>query len=208
MGVARATIRVSPQLPAVMGEGLVGLGHAVRVLALPDSRSPVLGGIHQLVRQAERHGLLAAVTGCVDDPAHRQCLAASRPNFNWYLIGGAADPAGLHLDHGLDVIEGRGEDLDGLAALLAGLLGNTVEGTINDALSSGLLAAFHDDIHELSEHLVVVLRVREDGADRGLGSARHGLNTPYFFGRLAPYLERLCLRSLTPAQSSVPRTVW
>ena len=30
----------------------------------------------------------------------------------------------------------------------------------------------------------------------------------YFFGRLAPYLERLCLRSPTPAQSSVPRIVW
>src|SRR5450631_1532337 len=30
----------------------------------------------------------------------------------------------------------------------------------------------------------------------------------HFFGRLAPYLERLCLRSATPAQSSVPRTVW
>ena len=30
----------------------------------------------------------------------------------------------------------------------------------------------------------------------------------YFFGRLAPYLERPCLRSPTPAQSSVPRTVW
>src|SRR5690606_31524431 len=31
---------------------------------------------------------------------------------------------------------------------------------------------------------------------------------PHFFGRFAPYLERLCLRSLTPAQSRVPRTVW
>src|SRR6516225_11451492 len=30
----------------------------------------------------------------------------------------------------------------------------------------------------------------------------------HFFGRLAPYLERPCLRSPTPAQSSVPRTVW
>ncbi len=27
------------------------------------------------------------------------------------------------------------------------------------------------------------------------------------FGRFAPYFERLCLRSPTPAQSSVPRTV-
>ncbi len=30
----------------------------------------------------------------------------------------------------------------------------------------------------------------------------------YFLGRLAPYLERDWLRSLTPAQSKEPRTVW
>ena len=38
--------------------------------------------------------------------------------------------------------------------------------------------------------------------------ARRDINAyPYFFGRLAPYFERPCLRSPTPAQSSVPRTV-
>ena len=30
----------------------------------------------------------------------------------------------------------------------------------------------------------------------------------YFLGRLVPYLERDWLRSLTPAQSNEPRTVW
>ena len=32
----------------------------------------------------------------------------------------------------------------------------------------------------------------------------------YFFalGRLAPYLERRCVRLATPAVSSVPRTMW
>ena len=30
----------------------------------------------------------------------------------------------------------------------------------------------------------------------------------YFLGRLTPYLERLVFRSSTPAQSSVPRTMW
>ena len=29
-----------------------------------------------------------------------------------------------------------------------------------------------------------------------------------FFGRLAPYLERDCLRSFTPCRSSEPRTMW
>ncbi len=29
-----------------------------------------------------------------------------------------------------------------------------------------------------------------------------------FFGRLAPYLDRDCRRSLTPCRSSEPRTMW
>src|SRR6202011_3366616 len=103
----------------------------------------------------------------------------------------------------------RGEHLDGLTTLLAGLLRNAVERSVDDALGGGLLAVLHDDVHELGKHLVVVLGVREDGADRGLGSARHKrYPLLHFFGRLAPYLERPCLRSPTPAQSSVPRTVW
>src|SRR5579863_8107124 len=208
MGVARATVQVSfGVLPAVMGEGLVGLGHAMRVLALPDGGAAVLGRVHQLVRQAKRHGFLAAVPGGLDDPAHSQCLATRRANFNRYLVSGATDAPRLHFDHGLDVVEGHGQHLDRLAALLAGLLGNTVERAVNDALGGGLLAALHDDVHELGKHLVVELRVRKDAADRSLSSTGHGLITPYFFGRLAPYLERLCLRSATPAQSRVPRTV-
>src|SRR5215217_2584505 len=31
---------------------------------------------------------------------------------------------------------------------------------------------------------------------------------PPALGRLAPYLDRLCRRSLTPAESRVPRTIW
>ncbi len=34
------------------------------------------------------------------------------------------------------------------------------------------------------------------------------MNDQDFFGRLAPYLERDCLRSLTPCRSSEPRTMW
>src|SRR5690606_11655778 len=32
--------------------------------------------------------------------------------------------------------------------------------------------------------------------------------SPQLFGRLAPYFDRPCRRSLTPAQSSVPRITW
>src|SRR6266853_6662761 len=207
MGVARATFSPSGVSPAIVREGLVGLRHAMRILAIPDGRAAILGRLHQLVRQAKRHGFFAAATSSLDDPAHRQCLAAGGPYFNRNLVRGATDTARLHFDHRLHVVERRGEHLNGLTALLAGLLGDALERPVDDAFGGGLLAVLHDDVHELGKHLVVELRVREDGADRSLSSTGHAIATPYFFGRLAPYLDRPCLRSPTPAQSRVPRTV-
>src|ERR1700730_15337891 len=200
----------------------------MRVLALADSGTAVFRGIHQFVSEAKRHGLLAAVTSSLDDPAHGQCLAASRANFNRDLVGGTTNTARLHFDNRLDVVQRTRQHVDRLGALLPGLLADTVQSAVNDALSRRLLAALHDDVHELGQHVVVEFRVRQNGADRSLGSTRHmepslrayGPNFPrgsrcartanilHFLGRFAPYLERDCLRSPTPAQSSVPRTVW
>src|SRR5581483_7893723 len=42
----------------------------------------------------------------------------------------------------------------------------------------------------------------------GAWARRLMAGSSYFLGRLAPYLDRDCLRSPTPAQSRVPRTVW
>ena len=39
-------------------------------------------------------------------------------------------------------------------------------------------------------------------------SLRRGMEGSYDFGFLAPYLDRACLRSFTPAVSSAPRTMW
>ena len=47
--------------------------------------------------------------------------------------------------------------------------------------------------HNLQEHSVVLIR---------------GGRKPAYLGRLAPYFERLCLRSLTPWVSSTPRSTW
>src|SRR2546427_3188375 len=90
-------------LPAVVREGLVGLGHAVRIFALADSGAAVLRGIHQLMSEAKRHGLLAAIASSLDDPAHSQCLATGGANFNWHLVSRTTDAARLHFDDLLDV---------------------------------------------------------------------------------------------------------
>src|SRR4051794_22901263 len=59
-------------LPAVVGEGLIRLGHAVDVvLALVGAA--LLGlGVEQLACQSGRHRLLAAGPGELHEPAHRQ----------------------------------------------------------------------------------------------------------------------------------------
>ena len=46
--------------------------------------------------------------------------------------------------------------------------------------------------------------------DKGLWFYRlkKRISKDYFLGRLVPYFERDWLRSLTPAQSKEPRTVW
>src|ERR1700743_3005586 len=183
IGVARATVVTKrsfdkgwqKRLPAVVSEGLVSLSHAVRVFAFADGGTTVLRGVHQLVSKAERHGLLAAVTSSLDDPTHSQCLAASGANFNGYLGGGTTDAARLHPDDRPYVVPRNRQHLDGIGTLLARLPTDTVESAVNDALGSRLLAALHDDVHEFGQHVVVEFRVRQNGADRSLGSTRHRL---------------------------------
>src|SRR5947209_18973197 len=55
-------------LPAVVGEGLVGLGHLVHVLAPLDARAEPVGGVEELVHEPLGHGLLAALAGEAGQP--------------------------------------------------------------------------------------------------------------------------------------------
>src|SRR5437660_7852183 len=58
------------RLPPVVGERLVGLRHLVRVLALLHCVAAVVRGVHQLCGEILVHGLLAALLGVLDQPAH------------------------------------------------------------------------------------------------------------------------------------------
>src|SRR5215469_13594524 len=60
------------RLPAVVGEGLVGLRHLVGVLTALDARAKAVAGVEQLVHEPLGHRLLAALPGVRDDPAQRQ----------------------------------------------------------------------------------------------------------------------------------------
>src|SRR6195952_2716653 len=91
--------------PAVVGEGLVGLGHLVGVLALLHSGTEAVGGIEDLVHQPLGHGLLAARLGVAHEPAESQRGAAVGLDLDRHLVGRTADAAGLDLDGRLYVVE-------------------------------------------------------------------------------------------------------
>src|SRR3990170_2535907 len=59
-------------LPAVVGECLVGFGHLVDVFLALEGRALARGGVEDLIGEAFRHVLVAALAGEVHDPANRQ----------------------------------------------------------------------------------------------------------------------------------------
>src|SRR5215831_2310025 len=95
-----------------MGEGLVGLGHAVDFLALLHRAAAALGRFHQLTRQAGVHGLLAALLRRLANPAHRQRRTTYRADLDGDLVVRAAHAPALDLDHGLYVLHRLAEDLE------------------------------------------------------------------------------------------------
>src|SRR5690606_36347575 len=118
------------------------------------------------------------------------------------------DAARLHLEDGHGVVQRLLEDV--LRGLPGALLDDRHR-VVEDPLGDRLLPVRHQAVDELRHGLRSVDRVREYRALDGACAAAHGYFLPFpaaappAFGFLAPYLERLWRRSLTPAASSVPR---
>src|SRR5688572_8544471 len=72
--------------PAVVGEGLVGLGHLVGVLALLHSGTEAVGGVEDLVHEPLGHRLLTTVRGVADEPAQRERRAAGALDLDRDLV--------------------------------------------------------------------------------------------------------------------------
>src|SRR3990170_118894 len=204
---------VPKSLPTIMREGLVGLGHAVHVLALLHRVAAFLGGVHQLIRQTRAHGLACPVARRLGEPAHGERGLAAGAYLDRHLIGGAADAPTLDLHQRAHVVQGLTEQVDRI--LLAAAREN-IERAVHDLFRRGLLAVAHDDVDKPRHQLAVVLRIRRHRTLRNLAFSWHTLlgllyirvtDARYDFWRFVPYLERPCLRSATPAVSSVPRTV-
>src|SRR6185437_1977960 len=185
-----------------MREGLVGIGHPMRVFALLHRGAAVLRGIADLARQALLHGVLGAAARRADQPADCQRLAAIGTHLDGHLVGRAADAPRANLDGRADIRQRLVEDAQ---RILAAALGDAVEGAVHDGLGSSLLALIHQAIDELGDDMIAELGIRQDFALYSGTTTRHLVIS--YFGRLAPYFERRWRRSLTPCVSSVPRMI-
>src|SRR3954447_24176892 len=165
-------------LPAVVGEGLVRLGHLVRVLAALDSGAETVGRVQDLVLETLGHRLLTTTLGVAGEPAERQGVGAVRLDLDRHLVGRATDTAAADLEGRTDVVESLLQHDD---RILTGLGADALERVIDDALGEALLAVEEDLVDELPDGRRAVHRVGDDGA---LGSgtlARHS-----FFSIFAP----------------------
>src|SRR5258705_6904545 len=208
-------------LPAVVREGLVGLGHTVNVFLLLHRGATAVGRIEELRGQLLDHAFLATSAAVGHEPANGERGAALGENFDRNLIVRSANAAALDLKKRLAVFDRLLEELEGL---VAALLLEIRHGGIEDALSGRLLAAPHHGVNELRDQGGVIDRVWSNFTLRDVAFSWHslllsrlppapnfsraglklmwlrpGIQGPkiYFaaaFGRFAPYLERLCFR--------------
>src|SRR5262245_54441228 len=72
-------------LPAVVGEGLVGLGHLVRVVLLLHGAAAEVRRVEELGRELLAHRLLSALRRVLDDPADRQRRPPVGPDLDGHL---------------------------------------------------------------------------------------------------------------------------
>src|SRR6476659_2138467 len=80
-------------LPAIVGEGLVGLRHPVDVVLFLVSAALLVERVHQLACQLVAHVLLAPVPGELDDPANRERAGTALRHLDRHLVVGATDAA-------------------------------------------------------------------------------------------------------------------
>src|SRR5688500_2081035 len=189
-----AVVLMSP-LPAVVREGLVGLRHPVDVVLLLERAALRVDRVLELAGELGLEALLAALARELDEPADRERARTALRHLDGHLVVGAADAARADLEHRRHGLHGR---LERLHRRLAGALGDDRERVVDEPLRGRALAVLHDGVDHLGHELRRVDRIGLELARLDVGAARHQ-------DFLAPYLERPCLRSETPAVSSAAR---
>src|SRR5690348_8771962 len=89
---------ISGWLPSEVGEGLVGVGHTVDILALGVGRAFLVVGGGKLLGQLLKHGPALLFADRAENPADGQRLLPVAVHLHRHLIGGPTDAAAADLD--------------------------------------------------------------------------------------------------------------
>jgi hypothetical protein len=160
-------------LPAEVGEGAVGLSHLMNVVAFPNRAALVVGGVLDFVGEGDVHWSAFAVASVVDQPAHGERLGAFRGDFKRDLVGGTTDAAGFHLDAGLGIFDGTGDDFERIDRIDA--LVGAIDGGIDNPLRERALAGMHHLADEVTDERAVVAGVATVGLGKDSLAAWHGV---------------------------------
>src|SRR5439155_5848065 len=150
-------------LPREVGEGLVGVGHAVDVLALGEGGPFLVVGSRKLFGQLQKHGPALLFAHRPENPANRQRLLPVAVDLHRHLVRGTADAAAANLDERLHVLDRSRENLD--RVLVWQLFLDHVQGRIKYILCHALFAVVHQAIDELG---------REERFELRIGTERRG----------------------------------
>src|SRR5215213_241650 len=99
-------------LPLEVAEGLVGLGHLVRVFAALHSGTETVHSVHELVGELLAHRLALTLAGCLDEPANAERHAPIATNLDRDLVSRPTNAARLDLDDGRRVAQGSIEHFE------------------------------------------------------------------------------------------------
>src|SRR5579872_5580831 len=158
------------RLPPIVRERLVRFGHLVRILAPLHRGAGVVAGVKNLRGQLVAHRPPRPLSGVLHEPADSEGHPAFGPHLDRHLIGCAADPARLDLEHRHDVVERLVEHLD---RLLAALLLDRLQRRVHDALCEALLAPRHHLVDEPGHGLAPERHVWRHAPTRNRSFARH-----------------------------------
>src|SRR5579884_1812044 len=150
---------VPPRSVSEMAESLVRFRHPVGLFFAPHRPARVVGGVHQLRGQLLGHALAVPLPGEAHDPPPGQRQAAIGTDLDRHLVGGAAHPPRLDLEHRGGVPQRLLEHLERLSP---GHPPRTAQRLIGNALGERFLPVAHDDVDELRHRLRAVDGVGRD----------------------------------------------
>src|SRR3990172_2548834 len=212
LATSSCSFPASRGLPAVMREGLVGLGHLVRVFLLLDRQPAVVVGIQDFPRQTVDHRFFGALLREVDHPPERKSESPLGADLDRDLIGRSSHPAGLDLDDGLAVFHGLLEDA---YRIFLRLLLDDLHRTVDDFLRDGFLPLAHDPVDHPRNERIAVDRIRPYDPSGHKPSSGHLGKPPHrtcllveqtssHHPRASSPRSMAAIRNLTPVPAEMP----